>query len=202
MPAIPEEQVSAANDDAWYRASDLQYGRNVAIMQVGHESTPLNRSRDMMGMLWRTVPIPNAANIISATFSVKASSGLAGNTVRSKIWGEDVDDAAEWPAGSPAFVTRLNNGTTAIITWDSVPAFVLDTWYASPDISSIIQQIVDKLGWVQDNNLAIFWNDDADLSDNGAYRAVYQFDFGVGGNAPKLNVTYSSAGQVISINIR
>ena len=49
--------------------------------------------------------------------------------------------------------------TTASVAWSNMAAWTAGQWYNSPDISSIIQEIVNQGGWTSGNNMALTWND-------------------------------------------
>ena len=79
--------------------------------------------------------------------------------------------------------------TTASIDWDAISAWTPDTWYESPELLSVVQEIVDLGGWATGQPLVIFWDDHDDRSDVAAQRKVQTYipnDY-----APMLTVRYT-----------
>jgi hypothetical protein len=95
----------------------------------------------------------------------------------------------------------MADSTTAVVDWNSIAAFTSGVWYFSPDISTIIQEIIDRPGWIATNSLAVYWRDDEGNSDDLAFRRMFAHDAGVGDDAPKLNITFEVDSQVIRFNI-
>lgn len=119
------------------------------------------------GYIFRFVGIPQGATILSATIGIWTHPILGGrpDTVTWKVTGLDVDDAIAAGAWSTNY--RPGTGgtpgrgpeTTAKVDWDRV-GFAANTLYTSPDISSIIQEIVNRPGWAFNNHLAIMVRND------------------------------------------
>lgn len=199
---IPEEQVQADFDDVWTQNPDLLYARSgLNILRVGNSVPGPDEFGATIGMRFITVPIPQGANIISASFTVKAASIETADDCKTEIQGEGTDDAAAWPASRVAFVPRFNTRTTAKVLWDPVEHFTTNVEYTSPDIKSVIQEIIDRPGWSSGNDLAIFWHDWDGNSDAAGHRNVWAHEFGAGNDAPKFNCTYGAAGQIIRMRI-
>ena len=120
------------------------------------------------GSLLYTVPIGNNATITSATITFTASSTQMVVTCKGVFDADDVDNSpiipsdAEWDA-----ITK----TTATVAWDPIPQWTLNQEYTSPELKTIIQEIVDRPGWQWSNAINIFLHDDADGSSNLANRA-------------------------------
>ncbi len=67
------------------------------------------------------------------------------------------------------------------MSWDNIPAWTQDTEYQSPDISAIVQEIVNQAGWVSGNHLVLFWDDH-----EGRSTATRQARIGQAGPIPEL----------------
>jgi hypothetical protein len=139
------------------------------------------------GMRFRNIPIPKGAIINSAYLKLTAKWSISGVVVRTKIQGEAVDNA------SPFSNLSNYNGrarTNATVRWDNIPAWAAGTEYTSPDISAIIQEIVNRDGWSPGNALVLFWEDDGSDTGSETRRAALSYD-GSPANAPKLEITYT-----------
>ncbi len=107
------------------------------------------------------------------------------------IWAEDADN--------PGQITAYDDGearakTTATTGW-SLPATVADTWYNSPSISSILQELVDSYTISADAmQLILIWDGSVEH-----YYYLYTYDSG-GANAPKLHIEYTTGGA-FTVNV-
>jgi len=57
------------------------------------------------------------------------------------------------------FDARWANRTTARVDWDDIPAWTAGNDYDSPEIKTVIQEIVDRPGWASGQDMVIFWED-------------------------------------------
>lgn len=142
------------------------------------------------GMRFDSVNIAQRATITAAYVRFRANGNYANNNCNTVLQGEDSDDADTF-SDVVDYDARVK--TTASVNWNVIPAWTLDTWYNSPDITTIVQEIVDRAGWDSGNHMAIFWDDHADNSDNLAYREAYSYNF-LPANAPELYVEWVSTG--------
>jgi hypothetical protein len=148
------------------------------------------------GMRFTNITIPNAPIIDSAHLPLRAYASRNGTVVNTRISAEDVDDAITFADDAAAFDTRWAARTTARVNWDAIPAWTVDTDYDSPEIKTVIQEIVDREGWASGNDIVIFWDDFDDRSSHttvtGDYtrREIYSYD-GSTTKAPKLVITYT-----------
>jgi len=119
------------------------------------------------GWRWVNVTIPVVATITAAYIACTSEDSQSSNTVRSKIIGDKEANAAVWTTlanyqgrrGTAAGGANNNLRTAAEVAWDSIGAWGLNSVYNSPDISSVIQEIVGQGGWASGNALALFWDD-------------------------------------------
>jgi hypothetical protein len=135
------------------------------------------------------VGIPQGATIQSATLEVWVYShgGATGSSYTAGIRIEDSDNAAAFSCATNNEVEdRSYLGTT--VSW-SIPSSGLPTgqWNSSPDLASLIQQIVDRPGWSSGNYLSLgIWGETAA---GGCKEYIY--DYGSGhAELPRLTVTY------------
>lgn len=158
---IGEEQIGADSDDTMETGAvypgigtdyiDLNYsifGTSVTGYYIG-------------GFRFASVPIPKSATIDSAYLSFLSyfTDSLA---VEVKVSAEDVDNAVTWndethTPGTDAYPVR----TAAEDVWGITVEWVHpDTWYGGEgqpdanDISSVVEEIVNRGGWVSENAIA------------------------------------------------
>ncbi len=191
--AIPEEQVGAGLDDciAEYGGTP-SFSGTTDHLRCGYLSSSFLGAS--VGLRFQTVPIPQGATIDTATMTLTAGEADAGTTVNSKLRAEDTDNAAafsditNWDTRFPGTVT------TAEVLWDNLETWVQLVTYESPDISSVVEEVVGRGGWSSNNDLVLFWDDydqRSSVSDN-ANRDASSYEDGVT-RAAKFNASYTEA---------
>ena len=182
MPEIIR-QVAQSSDDAFRCQAFAAFFSLTERNIVGR--TALTVPRNGCGMRFTNITIPNAATILNAYLTITYQSAAANIYCNSQISAEAVDDASTFADDWIAFDARRTNITTATVNWDNIPlgdAFgALLKPYNSPNIATIIQEMVDRPGWVSGNDLVIFWDDfdnrTAPVSPaNYAARWAYSYD--------------------------
>ncbi len=179
--------VGSTNDCRWIQVPNT-WGTAVTAQDVGAHNG--SNYRYGGGMRFQNVTIPGEAEITEAYLTLRAAGGF-GSNCNTRISGDDTDDAATF--GTQAnFSTRWNARTTARVDWDAIAPWVPGSYYDSPDIKDIIQEIVDRGGWNSGQDIAIFWDDFDDRSPHAGNRKwAYSWDQSPG-TAPLLVVTYTT----------
>jgi hypothetical protein len=137
------------------------------------------------------VTIPQGATIVSANLEVwnRDHWGVTGAyTVGIRV--ENVDNAAAFTCSSGNEIHGRSYWSTTV-NW-SIPSGGLpqDQWSNSPDIASLIQQIVDRPGWSSGNYISLaVWGE---TSVGGATDDISDYP---NSNVPQLTVTYSTGGS-------
>jgi hypothetical protein len=157
-------QVSANSDDSqkWNNTNgggwqwNLTYSMNVAGCPYVFGS-PLTGGEDNFGcgLRFTNITVPQEAKVTYARLEFCASCDDE-SPVKTKIHGENIGNA-------PTFSTLVDfdarNWTSAFVFWDDIPAWKTSEWYFSPDISEIIQEIVDRSDWKSGNSMTMIWED-------------------------------------------
>lgn len=203
--AVIIRTLAQSTDDALRWNSG--YDRTSHGCRVGHYREP--PSGNLFGytyaMRFQNISIPKNAVINSADLTFRAILSNSTNTVNSKIRGEAADNPTIWPSTFPDFDTRFGNLTTAEVNWDAIGAWVVAQPYSTPDIKTVIQELVDRAGWSSGNAMCLFWDDNDDRSsqvDDATRDAQSYFtDAPVIDNAVILNIDYTpvARGQVMFI---
>ncbi len=203
MPTI-EIVVAASGDDASKRYIDpTLYLDTDDDLWAGF--TNINSYNWSSGMIFRSVAVPQGTTIRFAKLTfISGASGQTGDTVNTKIRAYDADDfpgnldtEAKWDAAFPGFFT------TAVVLWDAIGHWTTQVQIIdSPDIKDVIQEIVDRPGWVSGNDICIFWDDYDDRSDHttGARRLARSWDEPFLAGEPKLTIRWGP-GQAVNINL-
>lgn len=143
------------------------------------------------GMRFQGVTIPNSAIITAAKLTLRADRSSTGANCLTKITAEDVDNAVIIADNAGVFDSRYGAHTTAVVEWDNIDSWTGGEDYDSPEIKTVIQEIVDRGGWASGQSILIFWQDYDDRSThatNRRYAESYDTD---SSNAPILDVTYT-----------
>ncbi len=177
-PMVLETRVSSSSDDAEESVSSGSMYRTSSDLElVDAGSTP-----QLVGMRFTGLTIPQGATITAAyiQFTVdETDSGTTSLTIR----GQDADDAASFSSSSYDISSRATTSASASWSppaWNTVGEAGSDQ--RTPDLSAIIQEIVDRGGWSSGNDLAII------VSGTGE-RTAESYN-GSSSKAPLLHVEY------------
>ncbi len=181
-----EFQIASGIDDS--HVSSLSVSDNTATEgNIGGGAFPLFLDRFNQSLLFRGMSELVGATITSAVLQVQAFSG--NNGITTKIRAEDVDDPSPLANGQTEAQFLALARTTAGVDWDVAPAtWTPDTSIDSPDISSVIQEIVDRPGF--DDKIHILWDEDG--GGELGIDTIFHFDLDPD-KAPILRVCYIPA---------
>lgn len=193
MPTLDLQIAASADDCLVYYSSNWKFVVTYNI-KVGPGS---NKSGG--GFRFTGVNIPAGARIITAYLKLKCSrcDYSSSHAVNSKIRGEKSGTPSAFSTGSNYQGRRGTvvggaddtNITAASVSWDNLPNWVVDTEYQSPEIKTIIQEIIDDCGAISD--LVLFWDDhEGNSYASSYYREAYSYD-GDAAGAAKLHIEYT-----------
>lgn len=190
-------RVTASADDCFRRLTPSAFSIPSVTVEVGAVS---GISYELgAGIRFTNIAIGQGKTILSANITFQASQTQSGNNCNSKFSAEDVKNASNFSGdNTTTFDARFANHTTAMVAWDTIPAFTADSDYTSPDLSTIIQEMVDRSDWASGDSIVIFWEDFEDRSTDGAFRRLKAWD-GDSNNAPLLSIEYS--GKVVATGV-
>jgi hypothetical protein len=188
-------QVAASSDDIQVNWSDSVWVRNLTgdKLLAGYTSTSLFKRGG--GLRFQNVTIPQGATISAAYFQLTCRTASSSTGVKTRIIGNLTPNAATFSTiedyqsrrGTDASGANNNNRTIAQVSWDDIGSWTLDQQYNSPEIKTIIQEIVNQVNWAAGNSLALFW-DDHEGRGTGA-RDAYSYDTSTV-KAAKLHIEY------------
>jgi uncharacterized repeat protein (TIGR01451 family) len=183
--------ISSSVDDAEEEGPD---GSNLGPGSMLLHSSDLELTQDLeapssgtqkIGLRFNNINIPQGVTITNAALKFKAisadspmkNSGATSLTIK----GQAADDAA-------TFANATNNIsdrplTTASVAWN-LSAWSTGTVYSSPNLSAIVQEIVNRPGWAMGNNMAFV------ITGTGS-RSTNSYD-GSPSDAPVLEITYTT----------
>jgi hypothetical protein len=155
-------QVNSSSDDVWvYDTNDRSNPpwdgicTNIVDAYLGYDGVYTTYSHGS-GFRFTNVAVPQGAVILSAYLQLESIGTKSGTPVNLRIACENSDNAATFST-----VDDYNSRPrTSYVNWSNVEAWNAFVWYNSPDISSIIQQVINRAGWQSGNSIAIFVEDD------------------------------------------
>lgn len=174
--------VDQASRCAMHRASTgQQFGDALDPLEVtfGREATGVAQAG-----LEFTLDVPPGALIRSAKLVVTASADQLGAPVAT-LWSYDVDNAPAFVAAEPTPLTAWAPLSSSYIRW-APPPFTAGLEYESPDLSPLIQRVVDRSSWSKGNTLGIVL--DGTPARGPGWRSFGNF---ASGTPPRLEVGYS-----------
>jgi hypothetical protein len=183
---INEWRIAASSDDA---EEEVETGTMESMtssdLELGYEDGTIPQ---FVGCRWAGIPSPQGATITEAWVQFSADSvGAAQHALPVSVIIE-----GELSPGPATFTTNIGGRpkTAASVVWD-IPEWL--TTHAmgpeerSPDISSVIQELVDQPGWAGQAIVLIFSDNPANPSQGT--REAESFD-GTADEAPLLHIVY------------
>ena len=172
-------QVSLGTDDG-HEDNDTTVLLAADSINVGNAGTPLDA-----GLRWQSVNIPNAATITSAKLSLYMT--IDNGTLSANIRGIDEDNTLTWASDNrPSQRTKTTSTITANeANWNN---WSTGSWI-DIDITSVIQEIVDRAGWAANNALAIVIENTGVATNRIIFRS-YEYD--VHALGAKLDIVYEA----------
>ena len=170
------KQVSQSEDDA------DQSGATVNLANI----TPLvDAATEYFGFRFQNVAVPKSAVIEAAWLSlaVIASNDDPNHT----IYGHDADNSGVFTTDASNISGR--SATTATATWTSAGmagASTADMFFSTPELKTVVQEIVDRAGWASGNAMSLIIQGSADTARD---LAVEMWD-GDSARAAKLEIVY------------
>ena len=175
--------VNSSSDDA---EQDINSGT------MNLTSTDMERLQDgsedqIVGMRFTNISIPAGATVTNAFIQFVADNEDLTGTVNMQIRCQDVDDAGTFTSTNFDISNRVT--TTAVVNW-SPPGWPLDANgvnQQTPDLSSIINEVISRPGWISGNDIVVIISGPSD-SDK---REAETFDSSAS-EAPAIQITYET----------
>ncbi len=177
-------QVSSSFDDAEERSNGTMSltSSDLELVEDGGAQT--------VGMRFVGLNIPQGATILKADLQFTADEANNVNPCTLDIYGEDVDDAGTYTSS----VNDLTNRslTTATVSWspsDWTSVGDAGPDQLTPDLSAIIQEIVDRNNYTSASAIALIFN--------GSGKRVAESFNGSSNDAPELCIEYVPSAPLI-----
>ena len=186
LPTTPiSVRVAASTDDA----EENVVGGGMSLTSSDLEMAFDGDTEEIKGMRFLNLAIPPGSTILNANIVFQADESDAGAT-NLIIYGQAVDDALTF--SSSAFDISSRPTTSATVSWVNLPPWSTNGNYQTPDISGVIQEIIDRPGWASGNSIVTMVAAGAGCVDTNCERTAESWN-GESANAPLLQVTLASS---------
>lgn len=183
-----DKQVPSSDDDIAVNKTGSAVSLTDARVLAGYSATAKVWGS---GLRFTSITIPKSSTIVAAKLTFRCRLSNSGTVCNTRISAEDVDNPGDFSGDNYAsFMTRYGNRTSAVVDWDGLAAWVAGNDYDSPEIKTVIQELVNRADWDSGDALVIFWEDfDERSTSSGAQRRAESYD-GDSSNAPKLHIEF------------
>lgn len=190
-----QERIQSTNDDAEQASSG-----SVDLSSSSDHELVYDGNYQWIGLRWN-LDVPQGATINSADIRFRSDENQNGNSPTLRIGAEDVDNANAFSTTSHDVDDRWDGGsgkgpvTSATVAWNNIPGWSnneegSDT--TTPDLSTIIQEIVNRPSWLSGNGIAFIIRDDSGGTDSDR-RTAEHYDAGGPSQAARLTVNWGGA---------
>ena len=199
MTAVTEQVAASADDRQHTTETDMSSSvshslesASATTMKFGYQA--VNEMEMASGFVWTnymrftSVAIPQGATIDDAKIQIYATAHSSAGSKSIVIDGNDVDDAAQ--ASSEGDI-RSATKTSATVTWTLGGSPSTGAWVDSPEIKTIIKEIVDRGSWSSGNDINLYFRGPATSADWSYTFRTY--DYSGNAHGPKLVLNYSTS---------
>jgi hypothetical protein len=199
-------QVSQSSDDAVETTSSGAVSLTGTSLPLGNNNST-SALRDI-GLRFTAISVPQGATITSAYIQFVTDSGTPtnlGNPATFTVDGQAADNAATFAATAFNVSGRPRTTLGARVTW-TINSFWSGANFNGPlqrtaDLSPIVQEIVDRAGWVSGNAMAFIINNSAqhrdaeswDGSGNGIFAPVLVLNYSLPDPANYVALQYRTS---------
>lgn len=172
--------ITAESDDAEERLNDGDMGLNSGDLELGAESGSVPQA---VGLRFNKVFVPKGATITNAYLQFTNDESES-ETTNVTIYGQASDNATTFTNTDFDITNRTK--TSASVNWSPSAWTVVNeasTNQQSPNLKSIIQEIIDRPSWVENNSLAFIITGTGD-------RTAFSYD-GTASKAPRLHLSFT-----------
>lgn len=181
-------QIGAGNNDGTVYDTFLE----VAATTLGLDNAVSPRSN--IYLRFTGITIPQGATISACTVTLIGDA--SSNGIVAEFYCSQEDNAASLSVGE--VVGDRSWGTLGANTW-SIPALSSGTSYTTPDVSDVVQAIINRGGWSSGNSL-LFRLGINSTGGKGSSRSFRSYDHGSSPKLAQIDITYttSAGARVVS----
>ncbi|MEX2514740.1 MAG: DUF2341 domain-containing protein [Candidatus Paceibacterota bacterium] len=180
-------RVTQSSDDAEEKLSDNSMLISSSDLELIADGTSPGGDQEI-GLRFQNITIPQGAVITNAYIEFQTDETNS-TTTNLTFRAEDNNDTTTFTTGSGDITNRSK--TAASVDWNNVPAWnTISEKHQTPDLSAVVQEVVDRAGWQSGNAMAMFVTGDGT-------RIAEAYD-GEAANAPLLHIEYESPAATLT----
>jgi len=142
-----EISISSSTDDAEEETANGAMSLYSTDLELGTDGVAQE-----IGLRFRNFPLSTDAVITSAYLEFETDE-IDSEATSVNIYGQDIDDAATF--SNTAFDISSRTKTSASVAWNNIPTWgTVNGKHQSPDLSAIVQEVLDRSGWNSGNDIA------------------------------------------------
>ena len=142
--------ITSGSDDVEQKLSNGSMSMSSTDIELGDDTA--SNGLQTVGLRFNNVSIPPSATITSAfiRFTVDETGSDATSV---QFFAEDADSAAPFTSSNNNLTNRTT--TSASVSWNNIPTWAeVNFVHDSPDLSTLVQEVIDRPGWVVNNSMA------------------------------------------------
>lgn len=146
MTTVAAAITANAEDGLWFvgfagsRDAEVECGKNASAVPVA-------------SWFRFVLAVPQGADVTGAAMNLTAFLSQSGSTPSTKFQAVAQDDPTYPSSGTDAGARPL---TSASVSWKP-SAWTQGTTYATPNLTSVVQEVVNRPGWVSGNHIVLMW---------------------------------------------
>ena len=210
-----EKPIENKNDDVveWLGLGDRNFKKNQLVTNKGiiyfgvdpESDLSKNQGDSLVGLRFEGLGIPRGATIEHAEVEFVSDDDYE-NNLKIKIYGAANDGKPQDASGvsfknETGYLSNLATDnfppTTAEVEWSLASEIREGQVYKTKNIKSIIQEIVSRDGWNDNNGLVLLFKRTSDSSEET--RGFYSFDNLLSKNPPTLRVYWTLEDAIVSV---
>ncbi|NNM03056.1 MAG: DUF5011 domain-containing protein, partial [Nitrosopumilus sp.] len=184
---VIDVRVATGTDDA-EEDDDEDVSLNSSDLDLNEE--------EYVGMRFNGIEIPNGATITNAYVQLTTEDDQDTGYAKVKIFAQDSDNAQTFTSQDENISSRPT--TSASVSWvipDWIGEGTAGAPQQTPDLTALIQEVVDRNGWISGNSIAIIVEEDSGSADRDAKSYENAPDM-----APLLHIEYEIPSEQSIIN--
>jgi len=191
-PVVATYPVLNGLDDTYVRVSSGYNQEDVAQVWLGHSSG----YELFSGFRFDNVTIPQGSQIVSASLRLYYS-WQTSTDILLHFYAEASDSALDFRDSNPLAHQRPR--TSATVSWH-ITDYLPSGWISPPDVTELVQEVVDRPGWQAGNALAILVQ--SDTSNTGYLAVVARDESPPTGEqyAARLSIAYRACAGATDLN--
>jgi Domain of unknown function (DUF1929)/Glyoxal oxidase N-terminus len=169
--ALNDVEENISNGSMYVSSTDLELGADGFAQAVGLRFT--------------NIVVPQGATITKAylVFTVDEDGS---NATSVSITADNADTSAAFSLANRNLSNRVK--TSASVAWNNLPTWAVDQTYSTPELKSIVQEVVSRSGWRSGNALSFV------ITGSGT-RTTESFE-GESASAPELVIEFEGGGVI------